>query len=448
MQEPEPAEDPRPGAQAQHLPWASLGHTLPALPRSRLRKRLVRSFQSPPVCTGSVCRRPPTLASSGYSRSRLLGQVCRELASPSLLVRRRAGRSSPPDSERRSSWPRRRRKLKLFRRELKFFLGPEPLQPLPPKMFQRRLPHREPPRRKPGLSAACGGRALGRKVMLLGRGRCASSGPSPSASGLCLRGERSRSSSRRRPRARAGGGGGSSAPGSPFPAAQKLLGRRRCCCAAPSAAWTAGTPCKSSDSQTLTARRGLGRGAPRPGPAQRQPSAMVSGGAAPWPPRSPPPARGSHEAPACPGRARRRQRGAGPARPGTGRGRDGDGAGAGAAPPAAPSAGTDGTESGARAAAAAPSRGGAGLRPRGRESSAGPCHCSAAHSARGGARNRERRRCPAARTPPRRSPGPELARSPSERRRASGAEPARAPPGRSPGAEPARPLQVLAVRCR
>jgi len=56
---------PLPRRTGSAAPWGSLGHAPPVLPRSRLRKRLVRSLQSPPACPGSACSLPPALASSG-----------------------------------------------------------------------------------------------------------------------------------------------------------------------------------------------------------------------------------------------------------------------------------------------------------------------------------------------------------------------------------------------
>lgn len=219
------------------------------------------------------------------SKSRRLGKVPRELASPSLRVRVRGGRARSPDSERRISWPRRRRKLKLFlsadspRRGLS---APRPLPP-PRNTCQRWLLHSDAPRRKPELPvrpspvpgasvAASSRRFTSRNVMLVGRGLDAlSPGPRLRRVGAGLSsglggGEPGRSEGagprrpwrgRKRPSSRPRAPEGAD-PGVPE---HTLRGRAGCSCAVHKAACRAAAVrsaealCRSSESQTLRARR-------------------------------------------------------------------------------------------------------------------------------------------------------------------------------------------------
>lgn len=247
------------------------------------RKRLVSSFQRLAAARG----RPGSGGAHGVSapsKSRGLGKVPRELASPSLRVRARGGRARSPDSERRISWPRRRRKLKLFLSADSPRRGLSALRPpLPRNTCQRWLLHSDAPRRKPELPvrpsptpgasvAASSRRFISRNVMLVGRGLDALS-PGPRlrrtgaglSSGLgggepgCSEGagprrpwrERKRPSSR--PRAPEGA--------DPGVTEHTLRGRAGCSRAAHKAACRAAAVrsaealCRSSESQTLRARR-------------------------------------------------------------------------------------------------------------------------------------------------------------------------------------------------
>lgn len=247
------------------------------------RKRLVSSFQRLAAARG----RPGSGGAHGVSapsKSRRLGKVPRELASPSLRVRARGGRASSPDSERRISWPRRRRKLKLFlsadspRRGLSV-----PRPPPPRNTCQRWLLHRDAPRRKPELPvrpspapgasvAASSRRFTSRNVMLVGRGLDAlSPGPRLRRIGAGLSsglggGEPGRSESAGPRRPWRGRKRPSSRPRAPEDAdpgvpEHRLRGRAGCSRAAHKAACRAAAVrsaealCRSSESQTLRARR-------------------------------------------------------------------------------------------------------------------------------------------------------------------------------------------------
>lgn len=279
---PLPLEVPRsPGARAARRLHRGAGA---AGAGSLLRKRLVSSFQRLAAARG----RPGSGGAHGVSapsRSRRLGKVPKELASPSLRVRARGGRASSPDSERRISWLRRRRKLKLFlsadkpRRGLSVLPRPPP----PRNTCQRWLLHSDAPRRKPelpvrpspapGVSVAASSRRFtSRNVMLVGRGLAARSpGPRLRRTGAGLgsglgAGEPGRSEGagprrpwrgRRRPSSRPRAPVGAD-PGIPE---HTLRGRAGCSRAAHRAACraaavrSAGEQCKSSESQTLRARR-------------------------------------------------------------------------------------------------------------------------------------------------------------------------------------------------